>query len=111
MLPSSDEEAPRPPPPAARRSSSLTSSRPSDSVDQLFQPFRNSCYGDASRSGLQSAISSRSDSDVTDSDFEAGNTDYWSSTLWRDFCGSTTFHGWYFLGDRGVGQGTASSKN
>ncbi len=30
------------------------------------------------------------------------DTDYWSETNWRNFCGSTTMHGWYFLVDESL---------
>ncbi len=32
------------------------------------------------------------------------NTDYWTETNWRNFCGSTTMHGWYFLVDESLAQ-------
>ncbi len=52
---------------------------------------------DGDRESLASSASSSVEPHPTD-------TDYWTETNWRNFCGSTTMHGWYFLVDESLAQ-------
>ena len=82
------------------------SSSSTSAFSRMLRPWRHTKFGASPEEQDAASTSSRtSSSGVLDPDYNEGNTDYWSKTLWGDFCGSTTFHGWYFLGDESVGSG------